>query len=90
MYICYCAISDVNVYVMGSAEHDEMALSEFLSSMVGIVKDICRGSIREGALLDRYGRVCLALDEMQAQGIVEHLDKDRIKRLMRLRPLETF
>jgi len=90
VYICYCAVADLYIYLMGSAEYDEMALSEVLTTMVAVMKDQCRQSLRESSLLDRYGRVCLALDEMQAQGIVELLDKNRIKRAMRLRPLETF
>ena len=43
------------------------AVSEVLNVIIATSKDVCRNGLREANLLDRYGRICLALDEITAQ-----------------------
>eukprot|EP00249_Psilotum_nudum_P003327 c16724_g1_i1 orf=210-653(-) len=87
VYIVYTAIGDLYIYLVGKDEYDELALGEILYAITSSVKDVCKKSVTEKAFLDKYGRICLSLDEIIFQGMLEHTDKDRVRRLTRLKPL---
>eukprot|EP00250_Pteridium_aquilinum_P011447 c20079_g1_i1 orf=113-556(+) len=87
VYVVYTAIGDISIFVVGKDEYDELALAEVLYAITSSVKDVCKKAPTERAFLDKYGRVCLCLDEIVFQGTLEHTDKDRIRRLTRLKPL---
>lgn len=89
VFVVYCLVQDIHFFVAGAGEYDELGLSKVLQVVVGTLRDICKKGLREASLLDRYGKACLALDEIMAQGILEHMDKDRIRRLARLKALNT-
>ncbi|XP_038982293.1 uncharacterized protein LOC120110782 [Phoenix dactylifera] len=50
------------------------------------VKDVCGKLPTERLFLDKYGKICLCLDEIVWTGMLENTDKDRIRKVMRLRP----
>lgn len=87
-YAVYCAVADIHIYLLGDDEYDELALSEILTMLVELLRAACKRSPTEAALLDRYGKVCLCLDEVIAQGRIEHMDVDRILRLTRLKAMD--
>ncbi|PPD87756.1 hypothetical protein GOBAR_DD15300 [Gossypium barbadense] len=80
VYIVYTVLGDVSVYVVGKDEYDELAC----------VKDVCGKLPTERLFLDKYGRICLTLDEIIWKGYLENTDKDRIRRLVRLKPPTEF
>ncbi|MCO5572996.1 hypothetical protein L7F22_026758 [Adiantum nelumboides] len=64
-----------------------IAVAEVLYAITSSVKDVCKKTPTERIFLEKYGKVCLCLDEIVFQGTLEHTDKDRIRRLTRLKPL---
>ncbi|XP_021302887.1 uncharacterized protein LOC8059257 isoform X2 [Sorghum bicolor] len=77
--IVYTTIGDVCLYIVGKDEYDELAFTS-------AVKDVCGKPPTERLFLDKYGRICLCLDEIVWQGLLENTEKDRVRRLIRLKP----
>ncbi|KAK7349140.1 hypothetical protein VNO77_06270 [Canavalia gladiata] len=90
VYILYTVLGDVSIYVVGKDEYDELALSEVIFVITSAVKDVCGKPPTERVFLDKYGRICLCLDEIVWKGYLESTEKDRIKRLIRLKPPTEF
>ncbi|XP_058780435.1 uncharacterized protein LOC131654083 [Vicia villosa] len=90
VYIVYTILGDVSIYVVGKDEYDELALSEVIFTITSAVKDVCGKPPTERRFLDKYGRICLCLDEIVWKGYLENTEKDRIKRLIRLKPPTEF
>ncbi|XP_028779174.1 TSET complex member tstD [Neltuma alba] len=90
VYIVYTVLGDVSIYVVGKDEYDELALSEVIFVITSVVKDVCGKPPTERLFLDKYGRICLCLDEIVWKGYLENTEKDRIKRLIRLKPPTEF
>ncbi|XP_078148483.1 SNARE-like superfamily protein isoform X1 [Carex rostrata] len=86
VYIVYTILGDVCIYVVGKDEYDELALAEVIFAITSAVKDVCKSPLTERHFLDRYGKVCLCLDEIVWKGYLENTDKDRVGRLIKLRP----
>lgn len=86
VYIVYAMLGDVCIYTVGKDQYDELALSEVIFAIMASVKDVCGKPPTERLFLDKYGRICLCLDEIVWQGELENTDKDRIRRLIRLKP----
>ncbi|CAI0415065.1 unnamed protein product [Linum tenue] len=90
VYIVYTVLGDICLYVVGKDEYDELALAEAIFVITGSIKDICKKPPTERTFLDKYGKICLTLDEIVWKGILENTDKERIKRLVRLKPPTEF
>ncbi|ESQ27044.1 hypothetical protein EUTSA_v10019295mg [Eutrema salsugineum] len=86
VYIVYTVLGDVSIFLVGKDEYGELALAEAFFIITAAVKDVCGKPPTERLFLDKYGRICLCLDEIVWKGLVENTDKDRIKRLIRLKP----
>ncbi|XP_059643998.1 uncharacterized protein LOC132285791 [Cornus florida] len=87
VYIIYTVLGDISIFVVGKDEYDELALTEVIFVITSAVKDLCgKKPPTERRFLDKYGRFCLCLDEIVWKGLLENTDKDRIKRLIRLKP----
>ncbi|KAL6006295.1 hypothetical protein ACLOJK_040341 [Asimina triloba] len=86
VYIVYAMLGDVCIYVVGKDEYDELALAEVIFVITSSVKDVCGKPPTERLFLDKYGKICLCLDEIVWKGMLENTDKDRIRRLVRLKP----
>ncbi|KAH0659178.1 hypothetical protein KY289_027926 [Solanum tuberosum] len=109
VYIIYTKLGDVSIYVVGKDEYDELSLSEAIFVITSALKDVCGKPPTERLFLDKYGKICLCLDEIVwtsqmteqspaddtltlfiMKGLLENIDKDRIKRLVRLKPPTDF
>ncbi|KAI3819866.1 hypothetical protein L1987_13718 [Smallanthus sonchifolius] len=90
VYIVYTVLGHVSIYLVGKDEYDELALSEAIFVVTSAIKDVCGKPPTERLFLDKYGRICLCLDEIVWKGLLENTDKDRIKRLVRLKPPTEF
>ncbi|KAH0749493.1 hypothetical protein KY290_028725 [Solanum tuberosum] len=109
VYIVYTKLGDVSIYVVGKDEYDELSLSEAIFVITSALKDVCGKPPTERLFLDKYGKICLCLDEIVwtsqmtgqspaddtltlfiMKGLLENIDKDRIKRLVRLKPPTDF
>ncbi|XP_008788737.1 TSET complex member tstD [Phoenix dactylifera] len=86
VYIVYTILGDVCVYVVGKDEYDELALAEVIFVITSTMKDICGKPPTERLFLDKYGKICLCLDEIVWKGTLENADKDRVGKLIRLKP----
>ncbi|GAQ78539.1 SNARE-like superfamily protein [Klebsormidium nitens] len=87
VFVVYGSFGDLNIYMVGGDEYDELGLSEVLRAVVITLKDACNGKLSEGSLLTKYGTACLYIDEIISQGTLEHVDKDRIKRSSKMKPV---
>ncbi|GAA0169722.1 vesicle coat protein [Lithospermum erythrorhizon] len=90
VYIVYTVLGDVSIFVVGKDEYDELLLSEVIFVITCALKDVCGKAPSERLFLDKYGKICLCLDEIVWNGLLENTDKDRIKRLVRLKPPTEF
>ncbi|KAL4558997.1 hypothetical protein LXL04_031127 [Taraxacum kok-saghyz] len=90
VYIMYTVLGHVSIYLVGKDEYDELALSEAIFVVTSAIKDVCGKPPIERLFLDKYGRICLCLDEIVWKGLLENTDKDKIKRLIRLKPPTEF
>ncbi|GLU01315.1 hypothetical protein SLE2022_186270 [Rubroshorea leprosula] len=90
VYIVYTVLGDVCIYIVGKDAYDELALAEIMFVITSLIKDACKKSPTERLFLDKYGKICLCLDEIFWKGIVENTNKERIKRLTRLKPPREF
>ncbi|MBA0839144.1 hypothetical protein Goarm_004906 [Gossypium armourianum] len=86
VYIVYTVLGGVCIYIVGKDEYDELALTEVMFVITSSIKDACGKSPSERLFLDKYGKICLCLDEIVWKGILENTEKDRIKRLIGLKP----
>ncbi|XVE53619.1 hypothetical protein DITRI_Ditri03aG0017300 [Diplodiscus trichospermus] len=86
VYIVYTVLGGVCIYIVGKDEYDELALTEVMFVTTSAIKDACRKSPSERLFLDKYGKICLCLDEIVWKGILENTEKDRIRRLIGLKP----
>ncbi|GFQ04606.1 hypothetical protein PHJA_002604500, partial [Phtheirospermum japonicum] len=64
VYIVYTVLGDVSVFVVGKDEYDELALSEAIFVITSALKDVCGKPPTERLFLDKYGKICLCLDEI--------------------------
>ncbi|KAJ0075692.1 hypothetical protein Patl1_34500 [Pistacia atlantica] len=90
VYIVYTVLGDVSIFVVGKDEYDELALAEVIFSITSAVKDVCGKIPTERLFLDKYGKICLCLDEIVWKGLLENTERDRIRRLIRLKPPTEF
>ncbi|GKU87255.1 hypothetical protein SLEP1_g1690 [Rubroshorea leprosula] len=90
VHIVYTVLGDVCIYIVGKDAYDELALAEVMFVITSLIKDACKKSPTERLFLDKYGKICLCLDEIFWKGIVENTNKERIKRLTRLKPPGEF
>ncbi|RVW32199.1 hypothetical protein CK203_040647 [Vitis vinifera] len=65
-------------------------MAEVIFVIISSVKDVCGKPPTERLFLDKYGKICLCLDEIVWKGMLENADKDRIRRLTRLKPPTEF
>ncbi|XP_073053632.1 uncharacterized protein [Primulina huaijiensis] len=96
VYIVYTVLGDVSIFIVGKDEYDELAfyagllVAEAIFVITSALKDVCGKPPTERLFLDKYGKICLCLDEIVWKGLLENTDKDRIKRLVRLKPPNDF
>jgi len=75
-------------FIIGGRDFcDEIVLSYVSDSIKVVVTEQLEGKTSESAFLDsdNYGKVCVALDELVCQGIVENLDTSLVEKLAKLK-----
>ncbi|CAM6087490.1 unnamed protein product [Calypogeia fissa] len=87
VFVVYAALGDVAIFTVGKDEYDELALVEVLNAITSSIRDVCKRAPSERLFLEKYGKLSLCLDEIVVQGRLEQTDKDRVRRLTRLKPL---
>ncbi|KAF9689909.1 hypothetical protein SADUNF_Sadunf01G0141300 [Salix dunnii] len=90
VYIVYTVLGDVSIFIVGKDEYDELALAEVIFAITSALKDVCGKPPTERLFLDKYGKICLCLDEIVWKGLLENTDKERVRRLTRLKPPTEF
>lgn len=90
VYIVYTVLGDVSIFIVGKDEYDELALTEVIFAITSALKDVCGKPPTERLFLDKYGKICLCLDEIVWKGLLENTDKERVRRLTRLKPPTEF
>ncbi|KAK5825200.1 hypothetical protein PVK06_020007 [Gossypium arboreum] len=66
VYIVYTVLGGVRIYIVGKDEYDELALTEVMFVITSSIKDACGKSPSERLFLDKYGKICLCLDEIHS------------------------
>ncbi|KAJ6947493.1 hypothetical protein NC651_002014 [Populus alba x Populus x berolinensis] len=64
VYIVYTVLGDVSIFIVGKDEYDELALAEVIFAITSALKDVCGKPPTERLFLDKYGKICLCLDEI--------------------------
>ncbi|KAG2430410.1 hypothetical protein HXX76_009935 [Chlamydomonas incerta] len=72
--------ADTVFYLMGSGEYDELGLVEILRVIISVLKDVLGKAPSAALLLDKYARLCLVVDEVINEGLLEAVDKEAIKK----------
>lgn len=60
-------------------------MAEVLQALVTSVKAMVKKNLSEASVFDHYGMVCLALDEIVSDGVVEATDWDTIRRGIKMK-----
>ncbi|KAK9804931.1 hypothetical protein WJX73_000481 [Symbiochloris irregularis] len=74
------AESDLVLYGLGTGEYDELSLAEALRAVTAALRALFKRAPTETLLLDNYGQLCLALDEMIQEGILESVEAEDVRR----------
>mmetsp|Transcript_11180 Transcript_11180/g.24075 ORF Transcript_11180/g.24075 Transcript_11180/m.24075 type:complete len:151 (-) Transcript_11180:781-1233(-) len=74
---------DLVFYLLGTGEYDELACAEALRSIIGVLRDVTGKTPSSSLLLDKYARLCLVVDEVINEGLLETLDKDTIRKAIK-------
>uniref|UniRef100_A0A7N0V5T1 Coatomer subunit zeta n=1 Tax=Kalanchoe fedtschenkoi TaxID=63787 RepID=A0A7N0V5T1_KALFE len=64
VYIVYTVLGDISIYVVGKDEYDELTLSEVIYVITQAIREVCGKPPTERLFLDKYGKICLCLDEI--------------------------
>ncbi|KAK9842304.1 hypothetical protein WJX81_005560 [Elliptochloris bilobata] len=76
---------DLVYYAVGTGEYDELTLAEALRGLAAALREAMRKAPSEAVLLDHYARLCLVVDEVVQEGVLDAADKDAILRGVKLR-----
>ncbi|KAL0037359.1 hypothetical protein WJX79_003804 [Trebouxia sp. C0005] len=75
---------DIVFYALGTGEYDELNLAETIRAISLGLRDTLKKPT-EAALFDNYGRLCMVVDEVINEGILEAVDRDAIQRGMKMK-----
>lgn len=64
VFIVYIVIGDICIFVVGKEVYDEFVFMEVLNVVMFSVKEVCWKDLSECLFLEKYGKVCLCLDEI--------------------------
>ena len=87
IYIVFQAIQDIVIIVSGTDDIDEIILSSILDSLSSLLMVLFDQKLIESSFsnADSFTKLLLCLDEMFPQGIIETLDVDRVRQLIKLK-----
>lgn len=75
----FMPVADVVFYLLGSGEYDEIGLVEVLRTIIQALREVL-GKPTAAVLLDKYAKLCLVVDEVLNEGILEAVDREAIKK----------
>ncbi|KAJ9505451.1 hypothetical protein QJQ45_028709 [Haematococcus lacustris] len=83
-------------YLVGSGEYDELACADIIRQLVAVLSDILGKLPTVSLLMDKYVKLVVIVDEiinedfsvLLLQGLLECLDKDAIRKAMKLKEAE--
>ncbi|KAI9591034.1 Longin-like domain-containing protein [Syncephalis fuscata] len=76
--VCYRSVVDVYVYLVGSADENELILSTTLNAYVDALDSLLRHQMDKRSIQSYYDMVVLALDECIDDGIILEVDEELI------------
>eukprot|EP00877_Chromochloris_zofingiensis_P011951 jgi/Chrzof1/7009/Cz02g07150.t1 len=79
---CFVLIpaTDLVFYALGSGEYDEMALASLLRVIMLAIADVVGKPPTESVFFEKYARICVVIDEVINEGMIEAVDKDAIRK----------
>ncbi|KAL6753385.1 Zeta2-COP [Haematococcus lacustris] len=72
-------------YLVGSGEYDELACADIIRQLVAVLSDILGKLPTVSLLMDKYVKLVVIVDEIINEGLLECLDKDAIRKAMKLK-----
>uniref|UniRef100_A0A7S0UUI0 Coatomer subunit zeta n=1 Tax=Polytomella parva TaxID=51329 RepID=A0A7S0UUI0_9CHLO len=72
--------NDVQFFMMGSGEYDELALSDSIKVIIKTFSEMLGKGFTSDVLLDKYHRLCLVVDEVVNEGLLENTEIEAIKK----------
>lgn len=78
--IVFMPTSDIIIYILGSGEYNELALAQILQAILRGIADVLGKPPTEAALFEGYPQMCLAIDEVINEGMLETVNKDMIRK----------
>uniref|UniRef100_A0A061QRI4 Coatomer subunit zeta n=2 Tax=Tetraselmis sp. GSL018 TaxID=582737 RepID=A0A061QRI4_9CHLO len=83
--IVYSPVADIILFLMGSGEYDEL----MLSSIIRVIKDALKATLKkspsEAAVCEKYAKVCVTLDEVVNEGVLDMVDPELIRKAVKLK-----
>ncbi|PNH10652.1 hypothetical protein TSOC_002604, partial [Tetrabaena socialis] len=76
----FIPVTDTVFYLLGSGEYDELGLVDVLRVIIQVLRDVLGKAPSAGLLLDKYTKLCLVVDEVINEGLLEAVDKEAIKK----------
>lgn len=81
----FIAVDEIIVFVAGSDDDDELSLAETLRGLITNLQHITRkGKLTESAMIEHYPRICLCVDSMISNGVVNSLDQNLVEQYVKL------
>lgn len=76
----FMGFNDLVFFCIGSGEYDELALTHVLRVILVALRNVVSKNISEASLFESYGQLCLVIDEVINEGVLESVDKDHIRK----------
>jgi hypothetical protein len=95
-YVVYVGAGNVLFSITGSDDCDELGLKEVLETVIEVVCEICFGKkilgkeLDEDVLLKNFGKVCVGLESIIADGTVDNLNVELVLLQTKLKDISKF
>mmetsp|Transcript_8083 Transcript_8083/g.8231 ORF Transcript_8083/g.8231 Transcript_8083/m.8231 type:complete len:152 (+) Transcript_8083:136-591(+) len=88
IHVIFQMIGELRLFLCGIDDTDELILQELLTTVLSLLEEHLENRFTQTSLLvpDNYGKLCVSLDDMLPDGIVETLDVDTIMKMSKLKP----
>jgi len=77
-FIVFTYVGELSIFITGSKEYDELALSMILDHFGNALKHVCKKGVNETEIVQQYHKINLYLDEMIKKGILDQVQYDSI------------
>lgn len=84
-FIVFVAIDEIIIFLSGSGDDDELSLAETLRGLiVNLQHATKKGKLTESAVIEYYPKICLRVDSIISNGVVNTLDPALIEQYVKL------